>query len=172
MTVLSPPPDIRSDGPRLSVVLAVSCGLLVFVGIAALGVVGAFSMRPSNDWLGDPKVVESLVMPAAFTEGESSACATGIGARCYLTSLRVKPALHEVTEALSASTYQTVESRYGTAYTVCGQIDGTPTVGLVRPHMDNAIQVGANGWKIPKRPTYDGRLTVAFIVAIAPACIE
>ena len=110
---------------------------------------------------------------AAFTEGASSTCTTGEGARCYLTSLGVKPALHEVTEALSASTYQTVESKYyGTAYIVCGHIDGTPTVGLVQPHMDNAIQVGADGWRMPKRPTFDGRLTVTFIVATAPACIE
>lgn len=164
MAVLSPPLELdTSGGPRLSVVLAVASGLLLILGIAAFGLIGAFSMRPGDGWAGDPRVVESLAMSAAFNEGDSFECSSGEGSRCYLTSLGVKPTLVEVTQALGASSYSTVESRYGTAYTVCAQVEGTPTVGIVRPHVDNAISTGPGSWRLPKKPTFDGRLSVAFI---------
>jgi len=184
VTVLTPPPELDTSGaPRLSVVLAVASGLLLLLGVAAFGLIGASSMRPGSDWAGvgrdgsgwagDPKAVESIAMPSAFNEGDSVECASGEGARCYLTSLGVKSTLVEVTQALGASTYNTVESRYGTAYTVCGQVDGTPTVGIVRAHIDNAILFAPGAWRIPKNPTFDGRLSVALIVAVTntPACI-
>jgi len=178
MIVLTPPPELdTSAAPRLSVVLAVAGGLLLLLGIAAFGVIGASSMRPggafADDWAGDPKVVESLAMSAAFSEADSYECTSGDGVRCFLTSVGVQAALVEVTQGLGASTYGTVESRFGTAYTVCGQVEGTPTVGIVRPHVENAISTGPGVWKLRDKPTFDGRLSVTFVVAIstAPACI-
>jgi hypothetical protein len=130
-------------------------------------------MRTGDDWAGDPKAVESLAMPAAFSEVDSLECSSGEGSRCFLTALGVKPTLVEVTQALGAVTYNTVESRYGTAYTVCGQLDGTPTVAIVRAHVDNAVPTGLGQWRLPKKPVFDGRLSVAFIVAVTagPACL-
>jgi len=178
MTVLTPPPELDSSGgPRLSVVLAVAGGLLLLLSIAAVGLIGASSMRQGDDWAsggwaGDPAAVESLAVSAAFNEADSYECISGKGSRCYVTSLGVKAALAEVSQALGASTYDTVEQRFGTAYTVCGQVEGTPIFGIVRPHVENAISTGPGVWEIREEPTFDGRLSVTFVAAVsaAPTC--